>query len=405
MKTSWLYSVLPISIASGPVGTLIQLYILQLNGSVIDVGLAITLSSVVSIPAALIWGLTTDRLHKRVPIIVVSYLMVATSLISFLFVQTIYDVDILYAFFSIISSAAATPLNLLIMETQPKHRWATIFARLSMVSGIGLTLGLLLSFAWANFLSLQLLVVPLSMLSVLSGVLSLVLIKEPSFVFEHEVIVMHKRSFHERILATPLIFLSLPRLSDFRRAFKGLKNELTRQIPLLYLSIFAFYISSGLFNSSFVTSLYQPGITKSQVFLVNLLAFAVQTMTFQFAGPYIEKKTLKRTSIVSLILRSFCYSAIGVASYLVSGVWYLGASLILYPIGAGIAYAVYYTASNTMVFNTLGPRGQGSTLGVYSALVGIATTVVSSSPDSHHFFWDFTLPLFLRRVFSFLQHF
>jgi MFS family permease len=46
-------------------------------------------------------------------------------------------------------------------------------------------------------------------------------------------------------------------------------------------------------------------------------------------------------------------------------------------LAAGLAYAVYYAASNVMVFNTLGRSGQGSALGIYSALVGFATMLGS----------------------------
>ena len=46
-------------------GTLIQLLILNLNGTVIDVALAITLFNAVGVPAALVWGFVTDRFHKR----------------------------------------------------------------------------------------------------------------------------------------------------------------------------------------------------------------------------------------------------------------------------------------------------------------------------------------------------
>jgi MFS family permease len=38
-----------------------------------------------------------------------------------------------------------------------------------------------------------------------------------------------------------------------------------------------------------------------------------------------------------------------------------------------VAYAVYYTSSNTMMFNTVKGKTAGSALGVYSAVVGLAT--------------------------------
>jgi predicted MFS family arabinose efflux permease len=60
-----------------------------------------------------------------------------------------------------------------------------------------------------------------------------------------------------------------------------------------------------------------------------------------------------------------------------AGLPYLGAALFFYPLGAGIAYAYYYATSNVMVFNTLGRTNQGSSLGVYSAVVGMATMLGS----------------------------
>jgi MFS family permease len=65
--SSWVSSVLPFSIALGPMGTLVQLLILNFNGTVVEVGLAITLFNAVSIPAALFWGFVTDRFHRRRP--------------------------------------------------------------------------------------------------------------------------------------------------------------------------------------------------------------------------------------------------------------------------------------------------------------------------------------------------
>jgi MFS family permease len=374
----WIYSVLPINVALGPVGTFVQLYILELHGTVIDIGLAITLFNGVSIPAAMIWGFATDRFHERKTIVVASYLAVGGTLVMFLFTRTIYGVDTLYGIFSLLSSAAATPLNLLIMETEPKPRWTSTFARFQMVSGIGVTVGLILGVAWADFLALYLMVVPLAALSFASSVLAALWITEPPFVFEREMIVMVRRSFYQRLLALPILFLRIPRMFDFRRVFKGgLRYELTRDTQVLYLSIFAFYIASGIFNASLVPSLYRASLSKSQIFLVLLAGMIVQTISFHYAAPYIERRSLKHAAVAGLVTRSVCYGGIGVFAFLVTGTAYLGANLVLYPIAAGIAYAVYYATSTIMIFNTLGHSSQGSTLGVYSALVGLATTLGS----------------------------
>ena len=374
----------------GPVGTLIQLLILNLNGTVIDVALAIALFNAVGVPAAVVWGFVTDRFHRRKNIIVASYLATAAILVSFLFANTGYLVSLLYAVFSFITSASTTPLNLLVMETERKQKWATAFARFSMVTSIGQTVGLLLSVGWGLFFSLNYMVVPLAILSIISAALAVLMIKEPSVTFERQAIALNKPSFFHRILAVPVFFLRVPRLNDFKRVFRDIKYELTRQVPILYFSIFLFYLASGLFNTSLVPSLKANNVSSFLIFLVTTIAMVVQIISFRYAGPYTERKSLVKAAVGGLVLRSLGYGFLGVSMYVISGVVFLAPVLIFYPLAAGIAYSVYYTASNTMVFNTLRGGRQGSSLGVYSALVGVATLLGSLISGLTSFFLGFS---------------
>jgi MFS family permease len=373
----WIYSVLPINMATGPVGTFAQLYILELHGSVIDIGLAATLFAAASIPAAIFWGFVTDRIHTRKGLVVWSYILIAGVLFSFYFVRTIYGIIVLYSIFSFLSSAFATPLNLLIMETQPKASWASAFARFSMISSVGVTLGLLLSVGWVDFLPLHFLVIALGILSLISASLSVQMIKEPIAVFERSMIVMVRQSFYQRILALPLLFLKIPKFMDFRRIFRGVKFGLTREPALIYMSIGAFYFASGLFNTSLIPSLYEAKISNSQVFLVSLVGMVIQTLAFNYLGTRIRERGIRHTAVQGLLLRAVSYAGFAIAVFYVVGIPYLALALILYPLGAGIAYAYYYAASNVMVFNTLGRSNQGAALGVYSAVVGMTTMVGS----------------------------
>lgn len=396
--TRWFYSQLPVDIAAGPVSTLIQLYILELHGTVIDVGLAITLFNAVSIPAAVLWGYVTDRFQSRRTIIVLSCVAISANLIILPLAKTISGVALIYALFALVSSASATPANLLIMETQRKSRWASAFARFSMISSVGTTLGLLLGIGWSSFLPISLLVLPLSALSLASAVLSMVMIMEPAVSFEKEFIVLQRRSLQQRLLAIPLIFLRIPNLVDFKSVFKGLRNTLTRQLPLLYLSIFVFYLASGLFNTSFIPSLRGAGLSASEVFLVVMVANFAQTASFYFAGPYVEKRDLRKSAVAGLLVRLACYAGIGVFVSLLRGLSYLGVTIVLYPIAGGLAYAIYYTSSNTMIFNTLGEKSQGSRLGVYSALVGVATMTGSLLSGYISFYFGFLSTFVLAAI-------
>jgi hypothetical protein len=267
-----------------------------------------------------------------------------------------------------------------------------------MVSSVGNTLGLVLGAAWSVYLPVSLLVLPLSALSLASALLSFVMIKEPPISFEREFIVLQKRSLQQRLLAIPLVFLRTPNLVDFKAVFKGLRSALTRQLPLLYLSIFVFYLASGLFNTSFVPSLEAARLSASEVFVVALMAMVVQTASFYFAGPYVEKRDLRKSAIAGLLLRSGCYAVIGVLALLASGLPYLAATLVLYPLAGGLAFAIYYTSSNTMIFNTLGVKNQGSRLGVYSALVGVATMLGSFISGYISFYFGFLATFVLAAV-------
>ncbi len=397
-NTGWVKSILPLSIATGPVGIIIQLLILNNHGTVIDVSLAITLFSAVSIPSAIFWGFATDRFHKRKPIIVASSMATSAILILFLFARTLYCVTILYALFSFATTAVTTPLNLLIMETSPKQKWSNTFAWFSMISSIGQTAGLILGTAWSSFLLLNYLVIPLAILSIASAGLSAIMIKEPSVVFERQMMILNKNSFFQRLSTIPYIFLKIPRLTDFKRVFRSLKYDLTRNVPILYFSIFMFYIASGLFNTSLVPSLDANKIPSLLIFFIITIVNIVQITSFKFAAPYAEKKSLMSATIFGLTIRSIGYASLGISFYFVFHMWYIIPALIFYSLSGGFAYSIYYTASNTMVFNTLNDCHNGSSLGVYSALVGVATMTGSLISGFASFYLGFSTTFIMASI-------
>jgi len=398
-KTAWIRSVLPYSIALGPVSTIFQLLILNLNGTVVDVGVALTIYNIITIPASIFWGFVTDRFQKRKPLILISYTLMGGLLLTFFFASTVYSLSLLYGVFSLATTASTTPLNLLVMETERKKKWASAFARLSMMTSIGQTTGLILSMIWASFYQLSYIVIFLAILSLISAGLSLIMIKEPAIFFERQVIALTKISLFERLKTVPHFFLRIPRLNDFKRTFRTLRYDLTRQTSLLYISICSFYLASGLFNTSLVPSLQANQISSLLIFLVITIGMLVQIISFRYTGVFAEKLVLVKASVVGLALRSITYGILGVSALTVSGIWYFVAVLIFYPLAAGVAYAIYYTASNTMVFNTLGHMRQGYSLGVYSALVGIAMMSGSLISGFTSFYIGYSATFILAAVF------
>ena len=402
-RIDWVYSTMPVNIALGPIGTFVQLYLLQTNGvqaGTAYVTVAVTLFNAIGIPAAIVWGLVTDRLRQRKLIIVTSYAITTVYLFSFFFATSTSGIIFVYSLVSFISSASATPLNLLIMETEPKNRWATRFARLSLISTVGAILGYALSAFWVQLLPQMIiwLTIPLGMLSLISAASSAVLIQEPKFVFEKEIVVMQRPGFFQRLYASPLIFLNIPRPSDFQRLFKGLRNELTSYVPLLYISIVMFYFGSAFFNTSIVPALTSHSLTESQVYVVNVVVLVAQVLSFQYAGRYMANRSLTGVAVQSLVLRGGSYVILGVASVFIPGVWFILPTLVFYPLASGLAYGIYYTASNIMVFNSIKGNSHGSSLGVYSAIVGVAITVGSALSGIVSIYFGFHVTFILAGV-------
>jgi MFS family permease len=110
-----------------------------------------------------------------------------------------------------------------------------------------------------------------------------------------------------------------------------------------------------------------------EVFAVILAGMVVQTVAFQAAGSFVSARSLITTSVQGLLLRGWSYFAIGVAALFITGSFFAVPALIFYPLAGGIAFAIYYTSSNTMMFNTVQGKSAGAALGVYSAVVGIAS--------------------------------
>ena len=375
-KMNWVYSVFPVALATGPLGTMVQLYLIEMNGVTLGTiygSLAVAIFNGVSIPASIFWGFTTDRLHRRRGLIAASYSLMAIVLFSLYFDRSTAGTIATYSVFSFISVASATPLNLLIMETEEKGRWAGAFAKLSMMSSVGSVGGLILSTLWSEELPLIMLSIPFGVFALASAALSVTTIPEPAFTFERETVALRKSSFFSRLLTHPVFFIKPPKASDFTRVFRGLRSSLTSYVPLFYISTVLFYVSSGLFNTSFVPAMSAFSLTHVETFTVILAGAAVQTLAFQGAGRYVSAQSLVTTSAQGLLARGWSYIVIGAAALLLAGPFFIVPALVMYPIAGGIAFAVYYTSSNTMMFNTVQRKNAGTALGVYSAVVGIAT--------------------------------
>ncbi len=359
----------------GPISTIITLYILQLGGTVIDVSYAIALAGAVAIPAALFWGVVSDVFQRRKAQIVVAYAGLAVLLVAFALLHSVAGIVLTYGLYAFVTAASATPQNLLVMETSQKQKWARSFSRLQYMASLGSTIGFTIAVVIASLLSLKELMLALAAMAVVSSALTVLLVYQPQEKMSREGFASNLYAFMSRIFVSPVMILRVPTLSRIRRLWAKMHGSTSdyAKLAIIYEAIFVFSLGSGLFNTAYPAGLDQVGLTQSNVFLVILSGMAIQAVAFYILGKRSTDGRKLPTIVNSLSLRSASYIVIGAAFIFYSKIGALITGLIFYPIASGIAYAFYYTASNTLVFDSLKGIGRGSALGAYTALMGVGT--------------------------------
>ncbi len=371
----WMYASLPANLATGPMATLITLYILQLGGGVLDVAYAITLSSAVTIPAVFFWGYFTDLLNKRKLFVVLSYLLTSLLVISLFFEKDVAGVTFIYALMAFAAAAAVAPLNLLVMETGTENRWAHNFSVLQMLAGAGTTIGLVVAWIVTGVSTISYLLLVLFISSIVSALMAIKMIKEPKNVGMQVSLYEGSRSFMYRLVGIPNMIIRIPNLQHITNLFRfhGFRSVERRFVILFYVISFVFFLGTGIFNTEFPVGLKLGNMSESLIFFIILISTVVQTAVFHYYDSFARGHNTRVVSGLSLIGRGSGYLLVGLFFILFRGLaFYIGIP-IFYVLAAGVAYAVYYTTSYSMLFRTLSGKGKGSTMGIYSAVIGVGS--------------------------------
>lgn len=393
----WMNSLIPYGMVSGTVGTLVQLYILSLGGNVVDIGLTVTVATAVGIPGAVFWGWVSDHVRRRL-LIAGSFLAIGAIFVLFLLANAIYEVAALYVAYTFLNAAPSTPINLLILETQAKGKWASSYATYQVLATVGQMLGLLSSSVWSAFLPITLLAAFLSVCSVVAAFVAFRLISEPAFVLERSAQLRHLGSILQQLITQPLLFLRSPRSRGLRKAFRILKYDFTGDLRTLYVGIIVFYFGTGL-TVVLVALMSAKGATDPLIFVASTVNLAVNAVTFRYFGSHLKRKNFVRDTVLSLLVRSGAYVTLGVAAFLTSGVTFYFAVVVLFTLGSGVASSVYYITSQAMIYDSLEVADQGSSLGIYTAFTQVATTLGELASGYISFYAGYDVTFALSGIF------
>ena len=369
-STNWFWALVPIQAAIGALTVLLPLYVLQLGGSVIDIGNIAAVGNLALIPGSLTWGRVADLYGVRRTILVASFSGLIIVFVIMYLANTLIAMLVLYALFAFLSAAIAPTVNLLLMETFPKQMWSRMFARASSFITTGLMLGTLPGIFWTTRLALPLrsyLILCIA-LSIPAVILAIKLVPEPRITFERGIIPTSPLSVLLRLLSVPLLFVKIPSASDFRSFWKLIRG-VNKELPLLYAVMFLFFTSASMVFTQYPALLKQRGLSEDEVFLSFFYLFFVNAVSFLIAGKISQAAKETTVSTVAMSLRIAGILFASAVSYLTGGPLLL-ATFVIFTI-LSISFTFSNTANSSLLFKALGVEKQGELLGVYSALTGV----------------------------------
>ncbi|MDE1768680.1 MAG: hypothetical protein KGH62_04915, partial [Candidatus Micrarchaeota archaeon] len=291
-------------------------------------------------------------------------------------IKNIPEIILLYGALSFVTSASATPLNLLVMETSTQNKWTNKFSNLQMMASGGITIGLVIASLITGISTLENLILILSAFSFISFILALRLIKEPKRpIPKREPFTNGINSFISRLVTVPSLMIRIPHTGNIKNIFrfKGIKGTERNFLITFYLITFVFYLGTSIFSTAYPVSLRMYGLSQSYIFFVILMGMIVQTLVFHYYNYFAKGSSRRFIAYGSLLLRGASYLMIGTMFLPVFGVIFNLGNLLFYCLASGVAYAIYYTISYAIFFDTITGKTRGSTVGIYGSLAGVGT--------------------------------
>lgn len=367
-----MYFLLPSSIAAEGLHIVVPLYILFLNGTIVEVGISTAIIYGFSAIGSIFWGKIIDKFHVKRIILVISFLAISLSNILLFFTSEIASVFLISTLIGFFVIAKNPVTQLLVMETVPNNQWSNLFALTSIMSVLGSLIAFIVGSFWESFFDLRPYFLFCAVFSILATILSIT-VKKSSFLertsIAHSVHGLRylfssfRFNFH-------LFFPKIPKLRDFKQIVVLLRGKAKNELGLLLLSNFFFYFGSNAFFTAFIPFLKTNQFSNSSVFQVYLFQTITLLAVFYVVPRITAKIGEERSAKLAYIPR---VSGILIAALLIPIT--IGIQSFAIATIAGclmiVAFSIFNTSNSIILFKTI-PRGfEGTYLGTNSFMIGI----------------------------------
>ena len=175
----WYLASFPSGVAFGMIGVLIPLYLVEeLKGTILDIGIMTSVSTLVLIPASVWLGKLPDKYNRSKPFILASYLIAGLAIQLMSLTRNILIFQILYVLMNLANYLVGPSTSVLIAESFERASWGKAMARRSFMDGAAQALGLGICTLFANSLGYSTLLNAAAPLVFASLVIALVTIQD-----------------------------------------------------------------------------------------------------------------------------------------------------------------------------------------------------------------------------------
>jgi MFS family permease len=376
------------SVGFGGASLIVPLYLVDLGGDPVMLGVLAAVAAFVGVPGALIFGRIADKTGKRRSLVLsmlgllAAMLLVIPATRSTGFVIVANGV-IWFAF------AASTPVvTLLAVADVAESEWSKQIAILNKYQGVGWAVGLLLGAIWtgagAQFLTPE--TVLTSFFYVIAGcsigglIIGLRYFPPDSAVDTPASGTRIRRALRraDRFSVRAATFPFTPGRTDFRGLdIRRFVHRFTPNLALYFGGVFVFFAGFSAFFAPLPIFLSETGFSSNDIFLLYLINSLGAAVFFGAAGKLSARYDVTLVQAAGLLGRGVAIPSVALigAAFGIStaGFWTVGAMFGL----IGITWAVIAVTAGTLVTQLAPVTIRGEALGVYAALGALAGGVGS----------------------------
>lgn len=383
MSTGWPYAWAMSSVAFGGSSLIVPLYVVDLGGDPVTLGVLAAVAAFAGVPGALLFGRLADRTGRRRGLLLGLLALVAAALLATPFTESIPLVvglngAVWFGF------AAATPVVTLLAVTDvPEAAWSEAIGTLNKYQGVGWALGLLLGAAWSALAPIVLatewvlpgFILVLAGCAVVGVGLGVRYVPPDSTTPPPPSGTRLRRALRrsERFSVRAATFPFTPGRADFRGLHpRRFSERFTPLLALYFVAVGFFFTGFSAFFAPLPVFLTETGFGSRGVFALYLLNSLAAAVCFGVVGRLASADGVTLLQAIGLSGRgvSIPLVALGGVAFGVSpsGIGLLAALFSL----IGITWAVIAVTASTLVTQLSPASIRGEAFGVYAALSAFA---------------------------------